>query len=724
MKFLQRNKPDLSLELVESVLAETYGLRGDLTSFESERDQNIKVDAADDTYLFKVCNQNEPAEVIDLQIRALRHIEAVDPVLPVPRALQGLGGQDTGTVVDEGVTYTHRLMSYLDGDVANRAEHDTPQLRHNTGSVLARLDKALSSFFHPAADQDHPWNLMGAPRLLEHAEHIPDGTARANVELILERARDHTVPACRLLRHQVIHQDAHTGNLVVDPDDPALITGIIDFGDMAFAPLVVELAVATHLSGRPDGSPETMLDVVLGFDSVNRVEEGEVDVLYDLVLARLAMNATIAAARVALYPDEDPYEDDQDRLWRRIDDALSAREDVISELRGLLGFGRGSSTGLAKRREAHLTPHSPHFYAQPLEIVAGAGMYLFGVDGSRYLDFYNNVPTVGHNHPQVVNAVSRQLARLNTNTRYLYESVVEYAERLTGTLDGGLDVCLFVNSGSEANDVAGQIVKHAAGHDNLLAVEGSYHGVTEASDAVTEPHGSNVSTVGLEDAEVPDRVAGFIVDPALTSKGMPVVPDGALGEIAAVVQQQGGLVVADEVQSGFGRTGVMWGHEREGLKPDLVTMGKPVGNGFPLGVVVTRRDLLEPFLADTGLFSTFGGNPVACAAGLAVLDVVEREDLVVNSAVVGAYLKERLLGLGNSSVVDVRGTGLLVGVELDQEIVDVERLLEDMKGRGVLVGTAGRNRNVLKLRPPLIARLSDIDFFVEALADSIDQGSL
>ena len=728
MKFLKRNSPDLPPDEIADVLISDYGLEGNLSELESERDQNFRVDTAAGSYLLKVCNADEDEAVIDLQVSALRHIEIVDPSVRTPRALPTLTGAATTTIDHEGVRHTVRLMSFLDGVVADRIEYDTSQFRHTTGAELARLDRALRGFFHPGAKQDHPWDLMRVPRLLSEAEHISNEEARRHVVAILNKAQESTIPACLALRHQVIHQDAHTSNLVVDPEKAADIVGIIDFGDMVYAPLVAEIAVAAYLSGRPDGDPATLIDIVLGYDSITPLEAAEVDVLFDLVLARAAMSITIVAARAELFPDESHYGSAQKLMWDRLGVAVEAAPAVTDEIRRLLGFSRRPGKDLAARRVSHLGQHSPHFYKDLLHIAKGEGMWLEGDDGKRYLDFYNNVPTVGHNHPEVVNAVSRQLATLNTNTRYLYPAVVEYAERLTATLGHDLNACLFVNSGSEANDVASQIVKHRSGVDPLVVIDGSYHGVTEASLAITGDQSStapNVTAIGMDgDAgHLPDSLAGFFVDPALTSNGMPDVPTDLLASIAKMTRSRGGLVVADEVQAGFGRTGVMWGHDRVGLEPDLVTLGKPAGNGMPLGVVVTRREILDDFLEATGLFSTFGGNPVSSAAGLAVLDVIEREGLVENSATVGDYLRVRLAGLAQTHevITEVRGAGLLSGLELAWDNDGTKALIELMRVNGVLVGVAGRKRNVLKLRPPLIAQPDHVDHFIEALERSMSR---
>ena len=441
----------------------------------------------------------------------------------------------------------------------------------------------------------------------------------------------------------------------------------------------------------------------------------------------------------------------------RIEVAIEAAPDVENSVRRALGFpspaGRVSTSELREGRVASLGSHSPHFYAEPLHVVAAEGMWIHGADGRRYLDFYNNVPTVGHTNPHVVNAVSRQQAVLNTNTRYLYSTVVEYAQRLTAKLDHGLDVCLFVNSGSEANDVASQIVKHRTGADGLVIMAGAYHGITEAvlemSDGEVMPRSPNIAAITVPDGyrhaaldpaaeaeiaigrinEAGHELAGFFIDPAMTSSGIPDVPRGFIDAIAGTVRAHGGLVVSDEVQAGFGRTGVMWGHGRERFVPDIVTIGKPVGNGQPLGVVITRRDILDGFMEQAELFSTFGGNPVSCAAGLAVLDVIENGGLVANSAAVGRYLKDSLNQLAEtqSLIGDVRGSGLLVGLELVSNrdsktpaVCETALLVELMREAGVLVGIGGPHRSSLKLRPPLVARPQHVDILIESLDSSLD----
>jgi 4-aminobutyrate aminotransferase-like enzyme len=415
--------------------------------------------------------------------------------------------------------------------------------------------------------------------------------------------------------------------------------------------------------------------------------------------------------------------------------------------------------GLLSRRKKLLGPHLQLFYDPPLHLVRGEGPWLVDAAGRRYLDAYNNVPHVGHCHPHVAEAVARQSATLNTNTRYLFGSVLDYAERLTRTLPPELSVCAFVNSGSEATDLAWRIAKTFTGHGGALIMEDAYHGITEAADALS-PSGNPAGTMGAhvralvapdeyrgpyrggapdlaqryaafaDDAiaslaEAGLKPAAFFIDSTFLTNGVLEPPEGYLGQVFRKVRAAGGLCVADEVQAGFGRMGgVMWGFETHGVVPDIVTLGKPVGNGHPVGVVVTRPEILDAFARRTSFFSTFGGNCVSAAAALAVLDVVEGERLPENAATVGAHLKRGLQRLMEKHplIGDVRGRGLTVGVELVRDRADLtpareetREVLNRMRDHGVLVGSEGRHGNIVKIRPPIVIGRTEADLIVAAL---------
>jgi 4-aminobutyrate aminotransferase-like enzyme len=378
-------------------------------------------------------------------------------------------------------------------------------------------------------------------------------------------------------------------------------------------------------------------------------------------------------------------------------------------------------------------------------------------DGRRYLDAYNNVPVVGHAHPRVVEAIARQAATLNTNTRYLHEHVVELAERLLATMPDGLDTVLFVNSGSEANDLAWRLATTVTGADAGIATAWSYHGVTAAIADVSAsewPRGEQPDAVEAyaapdtyrgryADADDPvavareelvgavarlaergRRPAALFLDSTFTADGIFVPEPTVVAAIAGAARDARALFIADEVQSGHGRTGEWWGFTRWGVTPDIVTLGKPMGNGHPVAAVITRSDIVDRFGAGTTFFSTFGGNPVACAAALAVLDVLEDEGLIARAAFIGDRLRSALAALAarHPAIGDVRGRGLMTGVELVRDRATREpdsdlagRVKDEMAEAGVLIGTTGRLKNVLKIRPPLCITDDEADTIAETL---------
>src|SRR5262245_23457230 len=411
--------------------------------------------------------------------------------------------------------------------------------------------------------------------------------------------------------------------------------------------------------------------------------------------------------------------------------------------------------GLLERRRAFMGPQLYMFYDPPLHLVRGEGVWLYDARGRTYLDVYNNVPHVGHCHPHVVEAIARQAARLNTNTRYLYDEVLDYAERLTSTLPAGLDVAAFVNSGSEAVDLAWRMAKAHTGQRGAIIMEEAYHGWTDAveafspagkPDSALAPHvrmlvppdryrGAH-GTDAVAYAADADRAIGslqaaglqpavFIADPGFCTNGILEPMPGYLERVYGRMRAAGAVCVADEVQTGFGRTGARpWGFELHGVTPDIVTMGKPVANGFPLGVVVTRREIMESFMSRTSFFSTFGGNNVACAAGMAVLEVLEREQLQASALKVGEHLKAglRVLMKKHDLIGDVRGMGLMIGVELVTDrkaktpaTKQTKRVLNLMRDHGVLVGYEGRHVNIVKVRPPMPFQIEHADETVDAM---------
>jgi 4-aminobutyrate aminotransferase-like enzyme len=406
---------------------------------------------------------------------------------------------------------------------------------------------------------------------------------------------------------------------------------------------------------------------------------------------------------------------------------------------------------LVTRRAKLLGPAYRLFYSRPLHIVRAEGVWLHGANGEAYLDAYNNVGCVGHCHPLVVEAIARQAAVLNTHTRYITDLVLDYAERLLATMPAEIGHVMFTCTGSEANDLALRVAKAATGGKGVIVTENAYHGVTEAlaglSPSLGVPLSGEARIVARPDASdttgrafaagvqaaIDDlarsglRPAGLLVDTVFSSDGVFPGPAGFLAPAAEAIRGAGGILIADEVQAGFGRTGeAFWGFARHGLVPDIVTMGKPMGNGHPVAAMAARPAVLEAFGRNIRYFNTFGGNPVSCAAGMAVLDVIESEGLVENARGVGKLLKTAIEDMRSrrEAISQVRGIGLYLGVEIvDGEGVPsrdrAAAIVDAMRERRVLISATGKDGNVLKIRPPLVFQ----EQHAAILADALDAAS-
>lgn len=410
-----------------------------------------------------------------------------------------------------------------------------------------------------------------------------------------------------------------------------------------------------------------------------------------------------------------------------------------------------------RRRDRSLGPGYRLFYDEPLEIVRGKGVTLFDRDGYEYLDVYNNVPSVGHAHPRVIEAVHQQMQTLNTNTRYIQEPILEYSEQLLSTFPAELGHVMFTCTGSEANDLAMRVAKYVTGNQGIIVTAGAYHGLTaevssfSPSLGVGVPLGPNVrvidapdalryssDTVSLEDhlreqvrSAIADLhrhgigVAAFIADSIFSSDGVYAGPTGFLRPIVEEIHAAGGLYIADEVQPGFGRTGEeWWGFQRHGIIPDIVTIGKPMGNGIPVAAAIFKPELLVDFGKNIRYFNTFGGNSVAIAAAQAVLDVIREEALLPNALEVGNKIVSELKAFSQDveQVAEVRGSGLFIGVDLvtDRSTLSpngsaATEIVNSLRRDRILISACGAQGNVLKLRPPMPFSSNDADRLLEGM---------
>lgn len=417
-------------------------------------------------------------------------------------------------------------------------------------------------------------------------------------------------------------------------------------------------------------------------------------------------------------------------------------------------------------RKQYLSPSLSLSYEDPIHIVRGEGQYLYDAEGLRYLDAVNNIQHVGHCHPKVVSAAMEQNALLNTNTRYLDETIVRYAKLLTKKLPEGLDVCFFTNSGSESNDLALRIARCITGSKETIVLDGAYHGhlssLIEISpykhnapggegppdfvysiplpdsfrgiyrgDNCTADYVNEVKKVIYKINDSSKTLSAFFVEALMGCGGQIVLPEGFLKKSFELVRKSGGLCIADEVQIGFGRMGTdFWGFETCGVIPDIVTLGKSIGNGHPLSAVVTTKEIADQFNNGMEYFNSYGGNPVSCAIGEAVLDVIEDEGLQENAEIVGSYLIEELFKLQSkyTFIGQIRGQGLFIGIELISNTDTLKpnktlaaKIVNQMKDAGILISIDGPDHNVLKIKPPMVFNLENANELVINLKTIFDK---
>jgi 4-aminobutyrate aminotransferase-like enzyme len=471
----------------------------------------------------------------------------------------------------------------------------------------------------------------------------------------------------------------------------------------------------------------------------------ERELLPDLIVGRLCASLLLSA---------------QARRDSPGDDYLTVSERPASDLLKRLNGGGRTTEGILETRRAHFGSNLSVSYKRPLQIVRGEGAYLYDESGRRYLDLVNNVCHVGHCHPRVVEAGRRQMGLLNTNSRYLYASLAEYVERLAATMPDPLSVCYLVCTGSEANDLALRLARAHSASRQIVVLDHAYHGnspsLIEISPYKCEGRGGQGLAVHARKTPCPDTYRGkhrgadagtrygeevaralaaqespgaFLAESLIGCGGQIVPPDGFFREAYAAARDAGAVCIADEVQVGFGRVGShLWAFESHGVVPDIVTLGKPIGNGHPLAAVVTTPEIAASFDNGMEYFNTFGGNPVSCEIGLAVLDVIEQEGLQARAQALGRRFLDGLTELAgrHERIGDVRGRGLFLGIELvnDRETRTpdsdaAERLVEKMKDRGFLLSTDGPDHNVIKIKPPMVLTATDVDATVAALDEEL-----
>ena len=650
--------------------------------------------------------------------------------------------------------YYVRLLSFIQGQFIADIESKTPTLYTNFGNAVANMDLQLQQLDLPTLSHRHlQWDLTHVLEQKQNIQYLDQPNRKRIVHYFLNQFKEVVQPKIHTLRKSILHNDANPMNVLVDGNQ---ISGFIDFGDMVYSCTVYEPAIALAYIMMEEEDPIAVArDFLIGYHEALPLEERELSLLYYLIACRLCTTQVMSAKSRADNPTNEYANIDEERAHKLLAKLLSINpKKAENEFREACGYSSNQedkSSDLISQRDKHISKGLSVSYDQAISMESSAFQYMYDSTGVTYLDCVNNIMHVGHCHPEVVEAGQRQMAKMNTNTRYLYSSLNEYASRLLAKLPKKLNKIFFVNSGSAASDLAIRLAKTFTQRADLIVIEQGYHGNTQIGIDISsykfDGKGGNGAVDRIHKISMPDtyrdprtgeefakevdpilqnnKVAAFIAEPILSCGGQLVLPDNYFSAIYDKVRKGGGVCIADETQVGFGRVGVhFWGFELQGVDPDIVIMGKPIGNGHPMAAVACTDDIAEAFENGMEFFSSFGGNPVSCEIGLAVLDVLDKEGLQQHAKEMGEYILTQWnqLKAKYECIGDVRGVGLFLGIEFvksrDTKEPDehtAHTVVQKMKGKGFLLSTDGPHHNVIKFKPPMVFDKENADDLFRSL---------
>ena len=635
-----------------------------------------------------------------------------------------------------------RILTFLKGSFWGDVESND-DLYKSLGAFLGDLNLQLQGFFNPNVIAiKHDWDIQNLSLSKKYINNIPSVKDQNVVRYFFMLFEREVVPEFNNIRKSIVHNDANEWNVLIKNGS---VSGIIDFGDLAYTPLINEISTAiTYACYDKENTLEPAIFLLKEYNKKIPLSEKEVDLIYYLMAAKLCISVCKSANAKKNTPENTYASISENNAWKMLYYLLSTSPVLAkNKFRNAIGFKQiayNPKDAIAKRNR-YISPVLSLSYKDPIYMDRGAFQYMFDKNGSCFLDAYNNIPHVGHSHPVVVEAGQKQMEKLNTNTRYLYDQLSEYSEKLLEKFPAALNKVFFVNSGSAASDLAIRMAKKHTGLKDLMVMEHGYHGNTQTGIDISDYKFNNPKGDGQKSfifkTEMPktyngrfdlnDKLAGekyaedaiynlnkkqvaaFISEPIVGCGGQIPLAPGYLKKLYPFIRKNGGICISDEVQTGFGRLGdFFWGFEAHDVVPDIVILGKPMGNGHPLGAVVTTNEISNSFESGVEFFSSFGGNPVSCAIGLSVLKVIEEEKLQENAKKVGDYYKGLLLDLKNkfNCIGDVRGSGLFLGIELIDEKNKANTLLaqhikNELRENHILISTDGPHDSVLKSKPPL-----------------------
>lgn len=653
-----------------------------------------------------------------------------------------------------------RTLSFLEGDFLGDVPAST-ELIQSLGNFLAEMNLHLMEMNnYVLRSRKMKWDIQYLQLNKAFISDIEDEHDKNVVRYFFQQFEEQVTPLLPELRSSIIHGDANEWNILTRNNQ---VTGIIDFGDLCHTSLINELAIAaTYVSYNQEDPLKWAEALVRSYHQVLPLEKQELEIFYYLIAARLCTSVCNSAYAKKNSPDNDYAVSSEDNAWKMLHkwlalNPIKARNTFLSAC----GYNIPKPQSVDQKvtqRHTSLSSILSLSYDDPIYMDRSAFQYMYDVYGNTFLDAYNNIPHVGHSHPEVVEAGRKQMAKLNTNTRYVFDELTEYSEKLLTRFTDSLNKVFFVNSGSAASDLAMRLAFAHTQKDKVVVMEHGYHGNTQVSMDISDYKFSNKKGIGQKDhilkTPIPDtyrgtytnndgtagkqyaedalkdldtdlgNIAAFISEPVVGCGGQVPLAKGYLKEIYPVIREQGGVCISDEVQTGFGRLGDhFWGYEAQEVVPDIVILGKPIANGHPMGAVVATSEIAASFEKGVEFFSSFGGNPVSCAIASSVMDVIEKERLQENAKEVGDHYKALFKELQKSfpCIGDVRGAGLFLGIEIvkpETKEPDTElahRIKNELRQRYILISTDGPFESVLKTKPPLCFTKENAERVVEEI---------